>query len=173
MIPQIKKILYATDLTKNSSYASYFAADLAQKHDAKIVIFHCIAPIQPAIYYEYYEEMGVPDEDGTVRTLREREKAEVVAKIRKRLQEFSQKLESETGSPCAGLVSDIIIVVGYPAEEILNAANTNECDVIVLGTHGKGWLKQTFLGSVARSVLERTRKPVFIIPLPSEKSSIG
>jgi nucleotide-binding universal stress UspA family protein len=43
MIPQIKKILYATDLTKNSSYAFYFAADLAQKHDAQIVILHCIA----------------------------------------------------------------------------------------------------------------------------------
>ena len=35
MIPQIKKILYATDLTKNSAYAFYFAADLARKHDAK------------------------------------------------------------------------------------------------------------------------------------------
>ena len=173
MIPQIKKILYATDLTKNSAYASYFAADLALKHDAKIVIFHCIAPIQPAIYYRYYEETGVPDADGTVRPLREREKAEVVAEIRKRLQEFSQKLESEISSPYVGLVSDIVIVVGYPAEEILNAADTNGYDVIVLGTHGKGWLKQTFLGSVARSVLERSRKPVFIIPLPSEKSSIG
>jgi nucleotide-binding universal stress UspA family protein len=43
--------------------------------------------------------------------------------------------------------------------------------VIVLGTHGKGWLKQAFLGSVALSVLERTRKPVFIAPLPSEKAS--
>jgi nucleotide-binding universal stress UspA family protein len=57
-------------------------------------------------------------------------------------------------------------------EEILNAADTKGCDVIVLGTHGKGWLKQAFLGSVARSVLERTRRPVFIIPLPSDKTSV-
>jgi nucleotide-binding universal stress UspA family protein len=167
MIPQIKKILYATDLTKNSSYAAYFAADLARKHDAKVVIFHCIAPIHPAIYYE----IGIPDEDGTLRVLREQEKVEVVAEIRKRLQELYQKIESEIGSPCVGLVSDVIIVVGYPVEEILNAAEG--CDVIVLGTHGKGWLKQTFLGSVARSVLERTRKPVLIIPLPSDKSSVN
>jgi len=40
MIPPIKKILYATDLTKNSSYAFYFAADLSRTHDAKIVILH-------------------------------------------------------------------------------------------------------------------------------------
>ena len=38
MIPQIKKILYATDLTKNSAYAFYFAADLARKHDAKTLL---------------------------------------------------------------------------------------------------------------------------------------
>ena len=31
MIPHIRKILYATDLSKNSSYAFYFAAEMAQK----------------------------------------------------------------------------------------------------------------------------------------------
>jgi len=36
----------------------------------------------------------------------------------------------------------------------------------------RGFLRQTFLGSVAGSVLERSRKPVFIIPLPSEKTTI-
>jgi nucleotide-binding universal stress UspA family protein len=57
-------------------------------------------------------------------------------------------------------------------DEILNTANAKECDVIVLGTHGKGWLKHTFLGSVAASVLDRTRKPVFVIPLPSQQATI-
>ena len=87
MIPQIKKVLYATDLTKNSSYAAYFAADMARKHDAKVVIFHCIAPIHPAIYYE----IGIPDEDGVLETLREREKGEAVAEIRKRLPDSTRR----------------------------------------------------------------------------------
>ena len=52
MMPQIKKILYATDLTKNSTYAFYFAIDLARKHDAKIIILHCVEPISPSIYAE-------------------------------------------------------------------------------------------------------------------------
>ncbi len=168
MIPQIKRILYATDLTKNSSYAFYFATNLARKHGAKIVILHCIAPISPAIYYE----MGIPDEDGTLKKLREREKEEHVAKIKELLQQFCQNVESEIGSPCVLLVSDIIVSVGYPVEEILSTADTKGCDMIVLGTHGKGWLKQTFLGSTASSVLARSRKPVFVIPLPSEKSGI-
>jgi nucleotide-binding universal stress UspA family protein len=62
--------------------------------------------------------------------------------------------------------------LGHPVEEILKAVDEESCDAIVLGTHGKGFLRQTFLGSVAGSVLERTRKPVFIIPLPSEKTNI-
>jgi nucleotide-binding universal stress UspA family protein len=41
-------------------------------------------------------------------------------------------------------------------EEILKVADEERCDVIILGSHGKGVLTQTFLGSVAGSVLERT-----------------
>ena len=76
------------------------------------------------------------------------------------------------GSSCSELVSKVLVPLGNPVEEILETANEEGCDVIVLGTHGKGFLKQTFFGSTAVKVLERTRKPVFIIPLPSEKADI-
>ena len=168
MIPQIKKILYTTDLTKNSLYAFYFAVDMARKHDASIVILHCIEPISSYLY-----AAGVtPDLVKVLHEGEEQVKKEDVAEIKKVLQQFCQNAESQIGSPCLNLVSEIIVKEGYSVEQILNTADTKECDVIVLGTHGKGWLKQTFLGSTARSVLERTRKPVFIIPLPSEKSTI-
>jgi nucleotide-binding universal stress UspA family protein len=49
MIPQIKKILYATDLSKNSAYAYRYTVDLAQRHDAGIVILHVIEPIPPSV----------------------------------------------------------------------------------------------------------------------------
>ena len=52
MIPQIKKILYATDLTKNSAYAFFYAVDMAKKHNASIVILHTIEPISPRVYGE-------------------------------------------------------------------------------------------------------------------------
>ena len=45
MIPKIKKILYATDLSKNSEYAFYYAVDMAKRHDAEIVFLHAIEPI--------------------------------------------------------------------------------------------------------------------------------
>ena len=58
MIPQIKKILYATDLSKNSSYAFLYAVDMAKRHDARIVVLHAIEPIPS--YAEAYS--GITDE---------------------------------------------------------------------------------------------------------------
>ena len=48
MIPQIKKILYATDLSKNSVYAFRYAVEMAEKYDAEIIILHVIEPIPSA-----------------------------------------------------------------------------------------------------------------------------
>ncbi len=168
MIPQISKILYATDLTKNSSYAFYFAADMARKHNANILILHCIGTIPPSVYME----AGFTDAERLLERAKEKEREEDTAEIRSRIDEFCRQVESRIGPPCASLVSDIIVKPGYPVEEILNLTDAEACDVIVLGTHGKGFLKQAFLGSVARSVLERSRKPVFIIPLPPETSTV-
>ena len=60
------------------------------------------------------------------------------------------------------------VVEGYPAEQILSKVDELNCDAIVMGTHGKGYLSHTFLGSVAQKVLRRVQKPVFIIPLPKD-----
>jgi nucleotide-binding universal stress UspA family protein len=164
MIPQIKRILYATDLSKNSSYAFLYAADMAKRHNAKIVILHSVVPVR------YSEGMS-----GRVIEILQKDKNEEretdLEEIKKYLQKFCEKIENQIGPPCVELVSKILVPVGHPVEEILKVADDEGCDAIVLGTHGKGFLKQTFLGSVASSVLHRTRKPVFIVPLPSEKTN--
>ena len=166
MIPQIEKILYATDLSKNSAYAFFYAVDMAKKHNASIVILHTIEPI-----HQIYDEGGI-DIESVLKKAKKREQEMDIEEIKKRLQEFCNKAETQIGLPCVELVSKILVPLGHPVEEILKAADDEGCDAIVLGTHGKGFLRQTFLGSVAGSVLERTRKPVFIIPLPSEKTDI-
>jgi nucleotide-binding universal stress UspA family protein len=66
----------------------------------------------------------------------------------------------------------IEVCEGYPAEKILNKAQELNCDEIIMGTHSKGIIANTFLGSVAKRVLRRTRKPVLIIPLPKEGTDI-
>jgi nucleotide-binding universal stress UspA family protein len=162
MTPQIKKILYATDLSKNSSYAFLYAVDMAKKHDARIVILHAIEPL-PA-----YAEIYIDKKD----EFRKKQHEEIVESIKNHLQGFCKKAEVQIGPPCVELVSKILVPEGHPPEEILNAADEEGCDVIVIGTHGKGFLAHAFLGSVSNAVLHRARKPVFTIPLPSEKATI-
>jgi nucleotide-binding universal stress UspA family protein len=163
MVPQIKKILYATDLSKNSAYAFLYATDIAQKYDATIVILHAVEPLPPIVrFYGSLEEES---------KYYQHEKSIDTELIKNRLQDFCQKVDKEIRA-CVELVSNILVRVGHPVEEILNASEEEGCDAIVLGSHGKGFLKQAFLGSVSRSVLDRSRKPVFIVPLPSETTSI-
>jgi nucleotide-binding universal stress UspA family protein len=69
-------------------------------------------------------------------------------------------------------VESIVVAEGFPAEVILSKADKLNCDVIVMGTHGKGVIQNTFLGSTSRRVLRRDRKPVFIIPLPKGEMDI-
>jgi nucleotide-binding universal stress UspA family protein len=168
MIPNIKKILYATDLTKNSLYAFYFAADLARTYDAKVIILHCIVTTLPSVSWK----AAFTDLSEVFKKAKETEREEDVLEIKKQLQQFCQNVESQIGLSCVDLVSEVIVGRGHPVEEILNTLEAKGCDVIVLGAHGKGWLKQTFLGSVASSVLQRTRKPVLIVPIPSEGNGV-
>jgi nucleotide-binding universal stress UspA family protein len=167
MIPEIKRILYATDLSKNSNYAFFYAVDMAKKHNARIVILHSIEPVR-----HFYSEGGSFRAEAMLEKAKGEEQKTDIEAIKKNLEDFCMKAEAQAGSACVALVSKIIVPVGHPVEEILKAADEESCDAIVLGTHGKGFLRQTFLGSVAGSVLERTRKPVFVIPLPSEKTKI-
>jgi nucleotide-binding universal stress UspA family protein len=162
MVTEIKKILYATDLSKNSSYAFLYAIDMAKKHNAIIIILHAIEPIPP--YAEVYT--------GMMEEMKRKQQEETVEEIKKHLQDFCKKAETQIGPSCGKLISKVLVRIGYPPVEILNTADEEGCDAIVLGSHGKGFLAHTFLGIVSSSVLHRTRKPVFVVPLPSEKTSI-
>jgi len=168
MIAKIKKILYATDLSKNSSYAFLYAIDMARKNDAKIVILHSVEPLRDISYA--YAEAGLDEKQLKEGMKQERETE--LNEIKKQVGQFCERMSAYMGSSCLELISKILVPLGYPVEEILETADEEGCDVIVLGTHGKGFLKQAFLGNVAAKVLERARKPVFIIPLPSEKTDI-
>jgi nucleotide-binding universal stress UspA family protein len=168
MIPQIKRILYPTDLSKNSVYAYRYAMNMAEKYNAEIVILHVIEPIPPQV--KHYVSIYVDESRWEEKIKTEQETA--IEQIKKRLQDFCKR-ESQGDPRCLLLVSKILVQPGHPVEEILKAADEEACEVIILGTHGKGFLKQTLLGSVARSVLDRSRKPVLIIPLPHDDKGLG
>jgi nucleotide-binding universal stress UspA family protein len=162
MIPAIKKILFATDLSKNSAYAFYYAVHMAKRDDAEIVILHAVEPLPSMlIRFKDFEHKVAKDRW-----------EETVKKFKERIQDISAKVDARTGISSVDLISNILIRLGHPVEEILKAVDEEGCDVIVLGSHGKGFLEKTFLGSVSSSVLHRARKPVLIVPLPSGDTNI-
>ena len=159
MIPEIKTILYTTDLSPNSAYAFSYAINSAKKHDAGIIILHVI------------EEMAPFFEEERLKMVSEKKRTEAMDRIRKRLKIFCDR-ELKKDPECEDRVVSIEVCQGYPPEEILRKADELNCDVIVMGTHGKGVIRHSFLGSAAQKVLRRVRKPVFIIPLPEEETDI-
>jgi nucleotide-binding universal stress UspA family protein len=163
MIPQIKKILFATDLSKNSAYAFYYAIHMAKRDEAKIVILHAVEPL-PHLLISF--------EDFKHKVAKDRWE-DTVKKFKEQIQDISVRVDARMGTSSVDLVSKILVRLGHPVEEILKVVDEEGCDVIVLGTHGKGFLKQTFVGSVSSSLLIRTRKPVFLVPLPSEDANIA
>jgi len=50
----------------------------------------------------------------------------------------------------------------YPADGILGAAESNNCDLIVMASHGRRGLSRVILGSQANHVLTHSKRPVLI-----------
>ncbi|MFC1580440.1 universal stress protein [Thermodesulfobacteriota bacterium] len=161
MIPKVKKILYTTDLSPNSAYAFRYAINSAKQHDAKIIFLHVIERPSSLAMGMYAANLS----DKEAQALFEDKTPHVRDRIQSRLKLFCDK-ELKDDPECAARVESIQVCEGYPAEEILGKVDELDCDAIIMGSHGKGIIRNTFLGSTTLKVLRRARKPVFIIPLP-------
>jgi nucleotide-binding universal stress UspA family protein len=165
MMPQMKKILYATDLSANSGYVLGHAIDMAKKYGAKITVLHVLEQSSASIsaLAEVYLSLE------QIREVTENKFAYARETLQERLQKFCQKeLADETG---AMQIFDVIKVVeGFPADQILRKADEFKCDAIVMGTHGKGSLMHSYFGSTAKRVIRRSHLPVFVVPLPKGES---
>ena len=63
----------------------------------------------------------------------------------------------------AGVDLESLIVYGDPAEELIYFAREKGCDVIVIGSSGKGMVKRTVLGSVSTKVALQAQCSVYIV----------
>jgi nucleotide-binding universal stress UspA family protein len=68
-----------------------------------------------------------------------------------------------------GVLGDIaaciheVVLVGYPAEEIVQFASTQQVDLIITGNRGRGARKEQYLGSVSGAVAQRALCPVLLV----------
>lgn len=70
-----------------------------------------------------------------------------------------------------------VIREGTPLETILDEASAWRADVIVVGSHGKGWVDRLLIGSVTEQLLNDLPAAVYVVPVPaperSETASVG
>lgn len=57
------------------------------------------------------------------------------------------------------------VIVGEPAQAIVDRSNVLDVDAIVMSTHGRSGLSRWLFGSVTNKVLSVTDRPVFVVPI--------
>lgn len=57
-----------------------------------------------------------------------------------------------------------IVKEGDYSEAILETANMQRADIIIVGNHNKKWLEKVLLGSTTQKILHDTNIPVLIVP---------
>ena len=163
MLPKIRKILYATDLSDNSRRAFGYAAGLAELYNAQMMVLHVVEPINPNTYMQISSMMG---ETEWVNLQLERDN-EIIAEIKSRLKRFC--LELQTDANTFQLSDDQILVrKGLPVEEINGLAEIENVDLIVMGTHGYGLVKDALMGGTVRRLVRHSEKPVLVVPNPEK-----
>lgn len=160
MIPKIKNILYASDLSPNSVPALSWAMMLAHQHDARITFLHVNE--EASKHTEIAIQSFLGEEQWNEMT--EKWYSEANTQIHERISQFCDDAMHDMDA-CPTLVDNVVVTRNNPVEGILEAAAKRQSDLIVMGTHGAGIFKDAMIGSTARRVLRRSKIPVFVIPL--------
>lgn len=134
------RILVPTDGSTASVPAIEHAIELAKTHDATI---HAIYVINTASF------ASIPTEGSWegVSEMLEREGGEALREI------------ADAGEE-AGVPVECVQIDGAPSREIVRYAEKHDCDLIVMGTHGRGGIDRLLLGSVAEKVVRSSSVPV-------------
>jgi len=161
MVPDIKNILYATDLSENARYAFTYASAIANRFGAEITILHVLEELSPSSSGIVSEIVGKE----RWADLKKRNEEKVIASIRTRIEDACNKA-NQSRPECSFIVQRIIVKTGHPVDQIIHYAEKKECDLVVMGSRGHGILSEAMLGNTSRRVLRRCTKPVLIVRLP-------
>ena len=164
----IKRILYATDLTKSAPKVYQYVLYLAKQFNAEIVCLHVIdkysqdANMTFAMYYltkEVQQEI----------LLRESNKSLEEMAHRNRQTFIRQQLGLEDGLCPEQLGLTIVdkVVYGNVEEQILKHSVNSNCDLVVMGAHEKPLF--TFTTTLSKRVMKRSKVPVTVVPIPGER----
>jgi nucleotide-binding universal stress UspA family protein len=150
MLP-IRTILYPTDFSEHSDYAFQLACSLARDYGACLFVLHVLE--RPLLAYTGV--MTAPPSPPPS------------AEERQAVQEKLHRIEP----PDPTTRVEHLLEEGDPATAILQVAQERKCDLIVLGTHGRGGLGRLLMGSVAEQVVRKASCPVLTVRTPLSQTS--
>jgi nucleotide-binding universal stress UspA family protein len=134
----LKTILAPTDFSSLSAAGARYACQLARDTGAELIIFNVV----------------VLDESNAIN---KRELAEHQA----RLQEF---VATELADAVRGLRVREKVIGGQAFGAIVDCAESERVDLIVMSSHGRSGLSRMLIGSVTDKVVRRAPCPVLVVP---------
>lgn len=133
---QIKRILIATDFSNCSKKAYAEAVQLARQLNGTVLLTHVIEPIG-SVHIEPLAYLEL--------------------KLGQALDRMAHPAREE------GIKVETHLFKGDPAAEIIKAAKDLQCDLIVMGTHGRTGMPRLLMGSVTERVLRASPVPIVAV----------
>jgi nucleotide-binding universal stress UspA family protein len=137
----VHTILFPTDFSDRATAAFPMACAVARDQGAALLVLYVDPP--PAFHGEVVD----------------RRQPDYTAELWQQLHRLQ---------PPEGVRVDYHLAEGPPAEEILDFAREQKCDLIVMATHGHTGLRRLLMGSVAEKVVRGAPCPVLLISAAAE-----
>jgi len=142
---EIKKILFPLDLTANSSKILPYVLSISEKYNSTICLLHVVQDLNK------WGKLYVPHSS------MDKFQNEAIEAAKKAMDEICEnQLQS-----CPNFQKKV--VSGDTIEEILNVIESEDIDLLIMGTHGRKGLDHTIFGSVAEKVVKKSPVPVLVI----------
>lgn len=141
----VQRILAPVDFSDCSLDALEYAVQIAKQLKAAMTILHVLEPVSYGL-------------DLTLTHASERE--HLRTRIEAELRTLTQAIATE------GVTVHHTIQGGTPADSLLHFLEASQCDLVVMGTHGRRGLSHLVNGSVAEAVLRRAPCPVLTVKSP-------
>lgn len=138
-----QKILFPVDFSEAGQHALALATSLARDSGATLIIAHVEEPPMAYGGGEMYYGVEEPNHE-ELRT------------------SLASVMPTDPNVPCIHK-----LMIGDPAEAIVQLAESDHVDLIVMGTHGRTGLTRLLMGSVAEAVVRRAPCPVLTVKQPA------
>jgi nucleotide-binding universal stress UspA family protein len=141
-IESIEKILVPVDFSEHSGLSLRSAGEFARRYGARLQILHVVEiPTYPYFYVPPETEILAERKETATKAL-----AELVAEVIGETAEY-----------------EIFVSDGRAASEIIDFAEANGSDLVVIATHGLTGLERLLIGSTAEEVVRRAECPVLTV----------